>query len=262
MIETETMKAKPLTKQTALDYLQRRGKAVTAKELAIDMDSRASTASELLERMTAQGLVERDQKQRPREYVLTDAGRKRLEFFRSGAESNPDSASDPESNPGSEEEREEAATVNVSELKQEVARQFEGLREDVRDLFDALRLNPSPGESPREHADRIKRKLESSAEEAKAKALHETVCNLYRARYELRSLRWLDSKDEVKARIAELQSSVGKEAAEQIERLVLLEGEIRDDSDAEKLQGVPELRDALHLSASVFGRRNKDTGAE
>src|SRR5260370_16459108 len=89
MVETETIKAKPLTKHTALDYLQRQGKAVTAKELAIDLDSRASTASELLERMTAQGLVERDQRQRPREYVLTDAGRKRLDFFRSRAESNP-----------------------------------------------------------------------------------------------------------------------------------------------------------------------------
>src|SRR5260370_30547643 len=104
MVETETIKAKPLTKHTALDYLQRQGKAVTAKELAIDMDSRASTASELLERMTAQGLVERDKKERPRVYALTDAGRKRLELFRSGAASNPDSASDRESNPGSDDE--------------------------------------------------------------------------------------------------------------------------------------------------------------
>jgi len=42
-----------LTKAVTLEYMANRTKAITAKELSIDLDSRASTASELLERMTA-----------------------------------------------------------------------------------------------------------------------------------------------------------------------------------------------------------------
>lgn len=63
-----------LTKTAAMEYMARRGRPVTAKELAIDLDSRASTASELLERMTAQGLCARDEAQRPREYTLSESG--------------------------------------------------------------------------------------------------------------------------------------------------------------------------------------------
>lgn len=81
----------PLTKASAMAYMARRGESITAKELSIDLDSRASTASELLERMTAQGLCRRDPKQRPREYALTDAGLERLAWFRAqdGAASEP-----------------------------------------------------------------------------------------------------------------------------------------------------------------------------
>lgn len=61
-----------LTKTAAMEYMARRGRPVTAKELAIDLDSRASTASELLERMTAQGLCTRVEAQRPREYTLLE----------------------------------------------------------------------------------------------------------------------------------------------------------------------------------------------
>ena len=73
----------PLTKARAMTYMSLRRESVTAKELSIDLDSRASTASELLERMTAQGLCSRDPNQRPREYALTDAGLERLAWFRS-----------------------------------------------------------------------------------------------------------------------------------------------------------------------------------
>jgi DNA-binding MarR family transcriptional regulator len=78
----ETTETKPLAKRAALEYLEKQGKA-TAKELVVDMDSRAATASELLKRCTAQGLVERDETQRLREYRLTGPGRERLELFRS-----------------------------------------------------------------------------------------------------------------------------------------------------------------------------------
>jgi DNA-binding MarR family transcriptional regulator len=74
-----------LTKAVTLEYMANRTKAITAKELSIDLDSRASTASELLERMTAQGLCMRDPKQRPREYALTPSGRERLAWLRAQA---------------------------------------------------------------------------------------------------------------------------------------------------------------------------------
>lgn len=73
-----------LDKRSALGYLASKTGPVTAKALAIDLDSRTSTASELLERMTAQGLVERDPNQRPREYRLTEAGRELLQSWPQG----------------------------------------------------------------------------------------------------------------------------------------------------------------------------------
>lgn len=252
----------PLNKRRLLEYFEAQKAPVTAKVASIDLDTRASTATEMLERCTAQGLVEREANQRPREYRITDTGRERVKFFRS-SQGNPHSQSaDPpeESHPDPDDGREQERTVNVTELRGEVKRQFEGLREDMRDLFEALNLRPAPGEGSRDRAERIKHRLESLAEQAKADAHGEAVRNLYCARYELRWLGFLDSKQEVKTRIANLEGEVGKEAAEQMERLVLLEGEIRDDSDPEKLREVFELRDAMHLPASVFGRRNKDTG--
>jgi len=254
----------PLSKRRLLEYLERQKGPVTAKVVSIDLDSRASTVTEMLERCAAQGLVQREAKQRPRDYKITEIGRRRLvELFPSGQQSElPESAELVETNPGSEDEREQARPVNLSDLREEVTRQFDGLREDVRDLFEALRLRPSPGETLQERVERIKHTLESCAEEAKSEAESETLRSLYSAHYELHSLGWFDSKDEVKARIAELESSVGKEAPEHIKRLVSLEGEIRDESDGEKLREVLELRDVLHLPASVFGRRNKDAEAE
>lgn len=207
----------PLSKRRLLEFVEAQKGPVTAKAASIDLDSRASTVTEMLERCVAQGLVERGENQRPREYMITETGRRRLELFPSGqGKSEPESADPVNTNPGSAGEREEAATVNLSELREEVTQQFDGLREDVRDLFEALSLRPSLGETLRERKERIKRTLESSAEQAKAEAQSEAVRNLYRARHELRALGWLDSKDEVRARIADLEGTVGKEAAEQI----------------------------------------------
>ncbi len=218
----------PLSKRRLLEFLEGQG-PVTAKAASIDLDSRASTVTEMLERCAAQGLVERDEKQRPREYVLTDVGRKRLDFFRSG-KSQPESVPEGESNPGSEEEREQPGSVNLSELKEEVSRQFEGLREDMRDLFETLNVRPAPGEGTRARVERLRDRLESLAEQAKPEPPTEAVLNLYRAHYELRSLGWLDSKDEVKVRIADLDGTVGKEAGEQIARLVSLEKDVWGDA--------------------------------
>lgn len=65
----------PLDKKSALEYMVKQGTPISAKELSVDLDSRASTASELLERMAAQGLVTRDANERPRQYSLLDADR-------------------------------------------------------------------------------------------------------------------------------------------------------------------------------------------
>jgi len=255
----------PLSKRRLLEFLEGQKGPVTAKAASIDLDTRASTVTEMLERCAAQGLVERDEKQRPREYVLTDVGRKRLDFFRSSrGKSQPESVPAGESNPGSEADREQAGSVKLRELKDEVARQFEGLREDMRDLFEALNLRPSPGEELRERAEQVCHRLESLAEQAKADAQGEAVRNVYRARYELLSLGFLDSKEEARARIADLEGTVGREAAEQVARLVSLEVKIDSSwgEDAKTLRSILELRDAMHLPASVFGLGGESSDAD
>lgn len=257
----------PLSKRRLLEYLEGQKGLVTAKAASIDLDTRASTATEMLERCAAQGLVERAENQRPREYRISEAGRGRLEFFRSGlGESNSESAADRESNPGSEKEREHAGSVNLSELKEEVARQFDGLREDMRDLFEVLNLRTARGEGSPDRAERVRHRLESLAEQAKADAHGEAVRNLYRAQYELRSLGFLDSKQEVKARIADLEGTLGKEAAEQVARLVSLEEGIFFRralwGNGPVEQGaILELRDALHLPCNVFGLSGESSDA-
>jgi hypothetical protein len=72
-----------LTKRGLLDYLGAQREPVTAKVASIDLDSRASTVTEMLERCVAQGLAERTTTQRPREYRLSGEGRRRLDLFRS-----------------------------------------------------------------------------------------------------------------------------------------------------------------------------------
>lgn len=266
MSETETMEAKPLTKRTALDYLERQGKPVTAKELAIDLDSRTSTASELLERMTAQGLTKRDEKQRPREYVLTDTGRARLAFFRSQDRSLQQAPAvgppeSPSGNPGSDEGTPVALdTPDAEDLKQEIRAQFQGLRKDMRDLFEESDLRRVPEERLPEHAERIRHRLESLAEQVKTDAKDEAARDLYRARYELRSLGLFDSKDEVKARIAELEAKVEEGTAEQVKRLVGAEADASWGDDT--LRVVLGLREALHFPASVFGRGSDNDGGD
>jgi DNA-binding MarR family transcriptional regulator len=226
----------PLSKHRLLEFLEAQKGPVTAKVASIDLDTRASTVTEMLERCAAQGLVEREANQRPRHYRITDTGRNRLESFRPG-ENKPD--------------LESAVTVAANVVP--------GARKKSRMqlLLDRVKKSAEKeegSEDEREHT------LELSGEQAKAGAQSEAVRSLYRARHELRSLGFFDSKEEVKARIAELEGTVGTEAAEQIERLASLEGEICSDSDAETLRAVLDLRDALHLPASVFGRRARDTG--
>jgi hypothetical protein len=208
----------PLSKHRLLEFLEGQTEAVTAKIASIDLDTRASTATEMLERCAAQGLVERDGNERPRQYTITEAGRRCLESFRPSEDTSERESADSETN-----------TVPRSGSKR------------LRPLFERIRM--------------LKDGLELSAEEAKAETHSQNIRSLYRAKYELRSLSLFDSKTELRARIAALEGTVGQEVAKQLDRLVSMEREIRFDSDPETLRAVLELRDALHLPSSVFWTR-------
>jgi hypothetical protein len=210
----------PLSKHRLLEFLEGQTEAVTAKIASIDLDSRASTVTEMLERCAAQGLAERDANERPRLYTITEAGRRSLELF----------------SPSEDESAHESADSERNTVLRSGSKKLKALLERARTLEGSHEL---------------------SAEQAKAEAHSGVIRSLYRAKYELRSLGLFDSKTEVRARIAELESAAGKEVAKQLERLVSMEGEIRGDSNPETLRAVLELRDALHLPASVFGRERR-----
>jgi len=112
----------PLSKRQLLEYLERQIVPVTAKAVSIDLDSRASTATEMLERCAAQRLVERDANQRPREYQLTDNGRRSLEIFHTRRGAQPSQFADPELDV-------QTQSLNLDGLCLAVKRQFEAMRE-------------------------------------------------------------------------------------------------------------------------------------
>ncbi len=261
MAEVAAVGHQALTKRVAVEYLERQGKA-TAKELGIDSDSRASTASELLERMAAQGLVTRDEKQRPREYVLTEAGRERLAFFRSqdngerpvppnnpGRAAEGGSASDP--NPAAEDSG-EPESEEFDAFREEIRSQFQGLREGMQHLVGALGIRRTPHEESPDlptQVQELSARLKSLAEKTKQELDVQAIVNLYRARHELSSLRWPDDKRPVKDRIAHLEAQVGRETGEKVERLLELEQEIGE----EALRAVLGLRQELNLPPNVVG---------
>jgi len=80
--EAATVEQLPLTKRGLLEYLGAQQDPVTARVASIDLDSRASTVTEMLERCVAQGLAERTTEQRPREYRISQEGRRRLDCLR------------------------------------------------------------------------------------------------------------------------------------------------------------------------------------
>jgi len=137
-----------LQKRNALEYLEGQAGPVTAKALAIDLDTRASTASELMERMAAQGLVSRITDQRPREYSLTEAGRKRLEYFRS-RDSEPHihtGGSDGASSPSPDVPTPDIGAM-LDGLREELCSRLDDLREYMGDVMERLGPHtPSPGE--------------------------------------------------------------------------------------------------------------------
>lgn len=260
MAVNEAVEPKPLAKRAALEYLEDHGQA-TAKELAIDRDSRAATASELLERCSSQGLIERDEKERPRVYRLTGPGRERLEVFRSQdtqqvlptKTSNPCSKNPSVSNQGSNrEDQAKHETVDVECIKEEFRLQLQSLREDMRDFIETLGLNPSRGEEELDvpsKVDKLRGRLKSLAEKNKETLAGEALVNLYRADHALTdpqsgSMGKVPTKEDVAA----LERQVGKDAAEKLARLVELEGEL----DGRRYREALRLRRELNLPGEVM----------
>jgi DNA-binding MarR family transcriptional regulator len=175
-----------LTKKTALEYMTDRGMPITAKELAIDLDSRASTASELLERITAQGLAQRDPKQRPREYVLTEAGRSCLQSSRA-TEKGVSSTSD-----------RNLASDDSDNAEEDSYERLGGMPQKVHELNDGGISGSSIVE----------------------------IAALYRARHEFVSRSWFSTKHDLQKQITALESQVGPQSAKKIEQLVTLERDL------------------------------------
>ncbi len=250
MPETIEVEARPLTKKGALGYLLSQGKPCTAKEVAIDLDSRASTSSELLERCAAQGLVTRNEKLRPREYSLTAEGRKLAESLRSNPGGSGSDTQRHLDHPDPPDETDPPARRrDVPDEK--VSLDLQEMKATMRALAQAILGRPG---SRGEEAD--ERRVED-----------ETILALYRARSELRSLdrHWGlgKEKEALREKIAAFEGDLEKQTAEKIARLVRLEDGIYwCDGDghghAESLPAVLELREALHIPASVFGRGPKD----
>jgi DNA-binding MarR family transcriptional regulator len=253
-------------KRTALEYILSQGKRVTAKVVSIDLDAPISTTTELLERMTHQGLVERDRDQRPREYAITEEGRKRLAFLtaRDAAERHPGeptpngnpgaSASDvAPSNPGP---NGAASGEKLDALREDVCSRLDALREDVRDLLDAVAAKPSaaapaPTESP---ASRVKELLERAERltQRKSKSPEKPepqIAELYQARKKRASLPsgWLRAVEEKRAlrdTIEKLEADLGAATSESVERLVDLESR-----HSPELEEVARLRAALGVES-------------
>jgi len=111
------------------------------KVASVDLDARASTVTEMLERCAAQGLVERQANQRPREYRTTDIGRQRLELLSSGqGNSEPDSTEAVETNvvpSGSKKTR----VLQLPERVRGVEKEESSDSEDERERAGAVNLD-------------------------------------------------------------------------------------------------------------------------
>ncbi len=259
----------PLNKRDALAYMVRRAKPITAKELAIDLDSRASTASELLERMTAQSLCSRDPKQRPREYSLTDTGRERLAFFQSqdgrslqqSSVSQPNSDWDGDKPDGSNSSTSDSVRASeppeqqVDGWSKEVCQRLDGVRQDLHDLMEALVPSASSERERPNLADRVRSLIERA--DALANGLEDgmggaRIRELYNARRKLASLGLFESKGAVKKQIGDLEAELGPETAQAVARLVQLEedAEFWGPSN-EEAKDIAQLRQQLGLPAGA-----------
>jgi len=159
-------------KARLLNFLAEQSRPVSAKEAAVHLDSRTSSASELLERCTAQGLCTRGENDRPRLYSLAKEGRERLRWF-GGQHARPTSE---ENDSHAEEEIAERAVADVDRAATgRILSEVRALREEVRDLSKMLaagRGSPpatqsaSRAEPKPEEAEELIRRAEALSHEA------------------------------------------------------------------------------------------------
>jgi len=268
-----------LQKRDALEYLLRQDKPVTAKELAVDLDSRASTASELVERMASQGLVTRDVNQRPRRYSLTEAGRKRLAFFQSqdGAPAAPpDSRPNPNPNGAAVSPMKDSGSdlrADLGELRAELGSGFDAIREDLADFMGVLLSRFSDdAESPSgpapaskvssraaallERADRLLAGRKADQGDGKGKPVHPRLQQCLDLRVELGNMTWptFGRRRRVEGVLEDIEKEIPPEVAASAKRLCELEAErdswLRPDDDrARRAEEIRTLRAKLGLPA-------------
>jgi len=133
-------------KTRLLKFLAEQSRPVSAKEAAVHLDSRTSSASELLERCAAQGLCTRGENDRPRLYSLTDEGRERLRWL--GGQPARPSSEENDSHANDEEIAEETVAGVDRAAAGEILTEVRALREDVRDLSEMFAVGRRSAPAP------------------------------------------------------------------------------------------------------------------
>jgi len=176
MAEATTVSSFSSPKARLLKFLAEQSRPLSAKEAAVHLDSRTSSASELLERCAAQGLCARGENDRPRMYSLTEAGRDRLRLL--GVQPARPSSEENNSRGGEEDETIEETAGDGRVATGEILREVRALREDVSDLsemFAAARSSATAPQSARrgdprpEEADELIRRADTLSREASEK---------------------------------------------------------------------------------------------
>jgi len=164
----------PSAKVRLLQFLAGQSRPLSARDAAVHLDSRTSSASELLERCAAQGLCTRGKNDRPRLYSLTEQGRERLRWL--GVESaRPSSEVGENNSPAGERDVLEETIAGVDRAAAgEILSEVRALREDVHDLSEMLAegRNSAAPQSPKrsepkpEEAEELIRRADALSREA------------------------------------------------------------------------------------------------
>lgn len=243
-----TLEQGPLTKRGLLEYLESQPGPVTAKIASIDLDSRASTVTEMLERCVAQGLAERTTDQRPREYRLSDEGRRRLDSFRSKERESPsDLAARQDAIAPTQE-----VSNTLEELVTRIARREMAAFGNRRMQSVAPNGSRAPGDE--ERTERLRQETEITTAQP-----HRCVRELLAVE---RSLSKLPRREFEKRRSLLRKEIVDEAACEKVSRLAVAEAELCGERESSSWWGNPgaakrleaeiaELKKALGLSDEV-----------
>jgi len=147
MAEATAVSSFSSPKARLLKFLSEQSRPASAKEAAVFLDTRTSSASELLERCAAQGLCARGENDRPRLYSLTEQGSERLRWL--GVQpARPSSEAENDSHAGEEGITEENDAGVDRAASGEILSEVRALREDVRDLSEMFAAGRSSAPAP------------------------------------------------------------------------------------------------------------------